>query len=278
MDFHKIQGTGNDFIVCHDLSEEETNWAELATKVCNRRFGIGADGLILVKRGTSSDISMRMFNPDGTESEMCGNGIRCVAKFAYDEGLVDNPSNITIATGSGIYEVWSTVDSNGKIEKVRVDMNKPIVEPSKIPVTIDSNGPIIDYPVNIHNNDLNLSFISMGNPHAIHFYDGDLESVNLEDLGPQVESHLLFPNKTNFEIVNVLNKESLKVRVWERGAGITLACGSGACASFAAAHLKGLVGNRADVELPGGTLVIEWDGEGSVYMTGSVETVFTGNI
>lgn len=278
MDFHKIQGTGNDFIVCHDLSEEETNWAEIATKVCNRRFGVGSDGLILVKRGTSSDISMRMFNPDGTESEMCGNGIRCVAKFAYDEGLVDNPSNITIAVGSVIYEVWSTMDSNGKIEKVRVDMNKPIIEPSKIPVTIDSNGPIIDYPVNIHNTDLNLSFISMGNPHAIHFHDGDLESVNLEDLGPQVESHTIFPNKTNFEIVNVLNKESLKVRVWERGAGLTLACGSGACASFAAAHIKGLVGNQADVELPGGTLIIEWDGEGSVYMTGSVETVFTGTI
>ncbi len=273
-----MQGTGNDFIVCHDPGGNETDWAELAAKVCSRRFGIGSDGLILVNSATSSDISMRMFNPDGSESEMCGNGIRCVAKFAYDEGLVDNPSNMTISTMSGIYEVWSTIDSSGNIEKVRVNMNKPIIEPSKIPVTIDSNGPIVDYPVNIDNNDLNLSFISMGNPHAIHFYDGDLESVDLEDLGPVVESHTLFPNKTNFEIVNVLNRELLKVRVWERGAGITLGCGSGACASFAAAHLKGLVGNRADVELPGGTLTIEWDGEGSIYMTGSVETVFTGTI
>ena len=273
-----MQGTGNDFIVCHDPSGNETNWAELAAKVCSRRFGIGSDGLILVSSATSSDISMRMFNPDGSESEMCGNGIRCVAKFAYDEGLVDNPSNMTISSMSGIHEVWPTIDASGNIEKVRVNMNKPITEPSKIPVTIDSNGPIVDYPVNIHNNDLNLSFISMGNPHAIHFYDGDLESVDLEDLGPVVESHTIFPNKTNFEIVNVLNRELLKVRVWERGAGITLGCGSGACASFAAAHLKGLVGNRADVELPGGTLTIEWDGEGSVYMTGSVETVFTGTI
>ena len=151
-----------------------------------------------------------------------------------------------------------------------------ITEPNEIPVDIDLKGPIVDYPVTIHNSDLNLTFISMGNPHAIHFQDGDLDSIHLETLGPKVESYPIFPNKINFEIVNVLSRELMKLKVWERGAGITLACGSGACASFAAAHIKGLVDNKADVELPGGTLTIEWDGEGSIYMTGPVETVFKG--
>ena len=276
MDFHKMQGTGNDFIVCHEPTNNEIDWEKLAIEVCNRRFGIGSDGLILVKPSNSGNISMRMFNPDGSESAMCGNGIRCVAKFAHDEGMIKDPSKLTIETIDGSYDVWPTLNSNDEIGKVRVDMNRPITEPDKIPVDIDLKGPIVDYPVTIHNSDLNLTFISMGNPHAIHFQDGDLDSIHLETLGPKVESYAIFPNKINFEIVNVLSRELMELKVWERGAGITLACGSGACASFAAAHIKGLVDNKADVKLPGGTLTIEWDGEGSIYMTGPVETVFKG--
>jgi diaminopimelate epimerase len=277
MNFYKMQGTGNDFIICQEGIPEKTDWGSLAVKMCDRHFGIGSDGLIIIGKSSIADISMRMFNPDGTESEMCGNGIRCVGKLAYELGLSTKPE-ISIETLGGILlRVWPIFEKT-EITKVKVDMGLPILDPKQIPVNVGGNPPVVDYPITLGEFKFYLSFVSMGNPHAIAFIEDDVDQIDLSRIGPIIESHDLFPNKTNFSIVNILEKDHMKVRVWERGAGITLACGTGASASFVAAHIKGLVHDSARVDLPGGQLLIEWTGEESVYMTGPAETVFKGSI
>lgn len=276
MQFVKMQATGNDFVVVEPPNDKEPDWRNEAMQLSDRHFGIGSDGLLIVHPSEVGAFRMQMFNPDGTESEMCGNGIRCVTKYAIERGLVSAKDGIPIETLGGIHTVWPVLEADGTVSAVRVDMEPPELTPSRIPVTVKGNGPVIDHPVEIDGVPFNLTFVSMGNPHAVAFLDTPVANVPLERLGPMVEFHPLFPNRVNFEIVNVISRERMDIRVWERGVGLTMACGTGACAAMVAAHLKGLVGDKVTAELPGGTLTLEWDGRDSVYMTGSVHAVFSG--
>ena len=220
---------------------------------------------------------MRMFNADGSEGEMCGNGIRCLVAFAMSEGLVDSNANvISVETGAGVLDVRPTFGNSGMNGAI-VDMGEPILRPSVIPVDLtDESFPVVDYPLDVNGRKFLMTFVSMGNPHAVSFIEEDVSSFPLEDIGPVVENHKMFPNKVNFEVVNVVSETHLKVRVWERGSGITMACGTGACAVVVAAHMKGLVGDQVNIELPGGMLGINWSGKGSILMEGPVEEVYRG--
>ena len=275
MQFVKMHGTGNDFVMV-DARRLDADWEALARAMCDRHFGVGSDGLILALPSDRADLRMRMFNPDGSESEMCGNGIRCLAKFAVERGLAEPKDGaILVDTLAGLLrcEVFGL---DGTVERVRVSMGKPRLAPAEIPVLAESSGPVLDLPVRVEGGDFRATCVSMGNPHAVHFQDQPVEDVELERVGPRVEHHPAFPRRVNFEIANVLGRDRLRMRVWERGAGITLACGTGACATAVAARLRGLVDDVVDVELPGGTVRIEWDGEGEVYLSGPAEVVFEG--
>ena len=291
MRFMKMHGTGNDFVVVADGAPSSASaegsapdWSAAAARLCDRHFGIGSDGVLLVLPSGVAAFRMQMFNPDGSESEMCGNGIRCVTKYAVETGLAaaaaDGPSGtgIRIETRAGIKTVWPVLGPGGSVHEVRVDMEPPELSPRRVPVAVgnDGDGPVLDHGVAIDGAELALSFVSMGNPHAVAFLDDPVDDFPLDRTGPKVEHDRLFPNRANFEVANVLARDRLRVRVWERGAGLTMACGTGACAVMVAARLKGLVGDSATVELPGGNLFLEWDGAGPVYMTGPVETVFEG--
>ena len=297
MKFVKMHGAGNDYIYV-DARNMDKDWPLLAQKMSNRHFGIGGDGLILLHSSSVADIRMQMFNVDGSEGEMCGNGIRCLVKFALDRNLiglftdggsspVTNGNNVSqnvvrVETLAGTLRVHP-IFQDGKVIAARVAMGCPIIKPSDIPVKLDNanpkisnDGPIIDYPCQVNDTVINLTFISMGNPHAIAFIKQDINEFPLEILGPMIENHELFPNRINFEIVNVGDRNRLNMRVWERGSGETLACGSGAAAVTVAAHLRGLVENEVNIKLPGGILKTQWDGEGDVYLEGPAKEVFEG--
>ena len=246
--------------------------------MCDRHFGVGSDGILVVTPAEIAPLRMQMFNPDGSEAEMCGNGIRCVTKYAIERGMVPASHGIPIQTLAGIRTVWPILDTNGLVSEVRVDMGAPDTAPEKVPVAVKGHGPILDHPLEVDGVSLAFSFVSMGNPHAIAFIDGPVADFPLERIGPLVERHPLFPNRVNVEVVNILGPSSLSVRVWERGAGLTMACGTGACAVMVAARLRGGVGDEATLNLPGGSLHLEWDGGANspVYMTGPVEAVFSG--
>jgi diaminopimelate epimerase len=219
---------------------------------------------------------MRMFNPDGSEAEMCGNGIRCLAKYAVERGIATPTDGaITVDTLAGRLRC-EVSGADGRVERVRVSMGRPRLAPDEIPVLAESSGPVLDLPVRVEGGDFRVTCVSMGNPHAVHFTEEPVEAIDLEHIGPRVEHHSAFPRRVNFEVANVLGRDRLRMRVWERGAGLTLACGTGACATAVAARLRGLVDDVVDVELPGGTVRIEWDGAGEVYLSGPAETVFEG--
>ena len=283
MRFVKMHGTGNDFVlIAMDRTgvSDETDWSTLAVKLCDRHLGIGSDGVLLVRSSDVAAFRMQIFNPDGSESEMCGNGIRCVAQYAVENALVPNggtgESSISIETLAGVKTVWPVIGGDGRVRDVRVDMDTPELAPARLPVAVEAHGPILDYPIVVDGIDLSLTFVSMGNPHAVAFLDKPVADYPLERIGPLIERDPLFPNRTNFEVVNVLGRDRLRMRVWERGAGLTMACGTGACAVMVGARLKGLVDDKVTVELPGGELLLEWDGSGPVFMTGATETVFEG--
>ncbi|MBI2862895.1 MAG: diaminopimelate epimerase, partial [Chloroflexi bacterium] len=244
-----------------------------AKAMCDRHFGIGADGLLLAEPSQVADVRMRMFNPDGSESEMCGNGIRCFGKFIYETGRCQE-SVLTVETGAGVQTVELTV-RQGRVEWVRAQMGTPRFQPKDIPVLLDISS-VIDYPLSVSGRVVPITCVSMGNPHAVAFLEEPVDDFPLAEVGPQVEHHRLFPNRTNFEICNILEPDRLRVRVWERGAGLTLACGSGACAVVAAAYRKGLVRSPVSVHLPGGQLTIEWNGQMEMVMGGPAEVVFRG--
>ena len=270
----KLHGLGNDYI--YHRPTEERDWAEVSRRLSDRHFGIGADGLILALPSTKADLKMRIFNADGSEAEMCGNGIRCLAKYAVEEGMVPkDAAQVTIETGAGVLTLQLLRES-GVVSAARVDMGAPRLEPAEIPVNLPGPGPVLDYPVEIGGMPLELSFVSMGNPHAIHYIRSGIEEFPLERLGPLVEHHPLFPRRTNFQVVQVVDGGHVKHRVWERGSGITLASGTSASAVCVASRLKGLTGDRIVDSLPGGDLVLEWDGTGSVFMTGPATRVFDG--
>tara|TARA_B100001142_G_scaffold307634_1_gene338439 strand:+ start:1405 stop:2259 length:855 start_codon:yes stop_codon:yes gene_type:complete len=276
MEFTKMHGAGNDYVYVKASNISE-NWAQIAVKISDRHKGIGSDGLILAMPSEIADIKMRMFNSDGSEGEMCGNGIRCLVGFAIDQNLIaTDQKSVLVETGAGILTV-TPIRTKNEMTGATVSMGLPILSPSQIPVQIDSDkSPILDHELKIGSEQMRLSFVSMGNPHAISFIDDDVDLYPLTEIGPLVETNEIFPNKINFEIVNVINRSHLKVRVWERGSGITQACGTGACAVAVAAKLKGLIDDSCTISLPGGDLEISWVDNNEVKMTGPIEKVFSG--
>lgn len=276
MKFTKMQGIGNDYVYVDCTKENKIeNPAELSKKVSNRHFGIGSDGLILIENSNVADFKMAIYNADGSQAEMCGNGIRCVAKFVFDKGLI-NKENITIETLAGIKQLKLSTE-NGKVKKVRVDMGEPILEAKKIPVISDKN-PVIDLQLQVADKTFTATCVSMGNPHAITFVN-NVEEFDVEKYGKILEIKKEFPKHSNIEFVELIDKNNIKMRVWERGSGETLACGTGSCASVVACILNNKTERKVNVHLLGGTLEIEWNKQNNhVYMEGPAEIVFEGEI
>lgn len=272
MDFLKMNGLGNDFIIVkHDVIPEDV--LDLAVKVCDRNFGIGADGLVYILPSEKADFTMRIFNSDGTEAEQCGNAIRCVAKYIYDYRLKDS-KEISIETGAGIQLVTIT-SVNGKAVAVRVNMGPPILEGQRIP-TVFADTPVKEKEITIDGQTFRFTAVSMGNPHAVIFVE-DLDQQLVKSVGPKIEVHEFFPKKTNVEFVKINNSSEVTMYVWERGVGETLACGTGACATGVASALTGRTDTKVTVHLKGGDLLIEWNQEENVvYMTGPATEVFKG--
>lgn len=276
MKFTKMQGIGNDYVYVDCTKENKIeNPAELSKKVSNRHFGIGSDGLILIENSNVADFKMAIYNADGSQAEMCGNGIRCVAKFVFDKGLI-NKENITIETLAGIKQLKLSTE-NGKVKKVRVDMGEPILEAKKIPVISDKN-PVIDLQLQAADKTFTATCVSMGNPHAITFVN-NVEEFDVEKYGKILEIKKEFPKHSNIEFVELIDKNNINMRVWERGSGETLACGTGSCASVVACILNNKTERKVNVHLLGGTLEIEWNKQNNhVYMEGPAEIVFEGEI
>lgn len=276
MDFIKMHGLGNDFIIFRVSSFEDAERIKLYAKsLCNRNFGIGADGLVAVGEDENADIFMRIFNADGSEAEMCGNAIRCVAKLAYEEKMVEK-NMILVRTLAGLRNAETILASDGRVQAVKVDMGEPILKRRDIPV--DGEGEVVGIRSGVSTGEIEFTAVSMGNPHCVVFVE-DVASFPITTLGPEIENHPLFPARTNAEFVQILNEKEMIMRVWERGAGITLACGTGACASVVAAVLNGKTGRQVTVHLTGGDLFIEWNEEDNhVYMIGAAELVFWGKI
>jgi diaminopimelate epimerase len=269
--FTKLQATGNDFVLIR-ADEPQHDWPGLATAMCQRRFGVGADGLILLLKSNAADFRMRIFNSDGSEAEVCGNGLRCFARYVLDHGLAEPKRALTIETTAGIKRVEPRAD--GRFD---VNMGAPRFSPEDIPLRLSVDiKPVLDYPLLIGGRELLMTFVSMGNPHGVCFVD-EVSDFPLSELGPMVEHHDLFPQRLNFEIASILSRGDIGARVWERGAGETLSCGTGACAVAVAAQLHGYVDSPVDVVLPGGQLSVRWDGTGDVYLTGTAQVVFTGD-
>jgi diaminopimelate epimerase len=257
------------------MQEQVENPSETAVRISDRHFGIGSDGLVLIMPSECADFRMRMFNSDGSESEMCGNASRCIGKFVYDKGLTDK-TTVSLETKAGIKVLDLTV-ADGRVTTVRVDMGEPILEPVNIPMDFPGDY-AIQVPVTVRGKEYMLNGVSMGNPHAVLFTEG-IDALNLPVIGPDFEHNELFPKRTNTEFVEVIDNEHARMRVWERGAGETLACGTGACAVLVAGVLSGQLHRKAQIDLLGGTLQIEWNAENNhVYMTGGAETVFEGEI
>lgn len=273
MKFTKMQGLGNDYVYVNGFEERIENPSEMSVKVSNRNFGVGSDGLILINPSEKADFEMEMYNADGSRGEMCGNGIRCVAKYVYDYGLTDK-THISVETLGGIKYLDLTVE-DGKVILVRVDMGSPILTPAQIPVIADE-AEAVAVPILVDETEYQMTCVSMGNPHAVVFMD-DIEHLEIEKIGPKFEHHERFPNRVNTEFVKVLDRQTASMRVWERGSGETLACGTGACAVAVACILGGYTENKVTVKLLGGDLLIEWDREqNKIYMTGPAEVVFDG--
>lgn len=273
--FTKMHGLGNDYVYMDAIHQNIENESLLAQFVSNRNFGIGSDGLILICKSDIADFKMRMFNSDGSEAEMCGNGIRCVGKFVYDKGMTDK-TEVRIETLAGI-KVLNFNIKEGKVESVRVDMGEPILEPKNIPV-ISEEKIVKNLKIKAIDKEFKFTAVSMGNPHAITLVE-DVKSFDVKKYGEIIEIDSKFPNKTNVEFIEILDKDNIKMRVWERGAGETLACGTGACASVVACILNNLTNSKVKVELLGGFLEIEWNQEDNhVYMTGPAVTVFEGEL
>jgi diaminopimelate epimerase len=272
-----MHGAGNDYVYVNCFSEKVGDPAETAIKVSNRNFGIGSDGLILIMPSDKADVRMRMFNSDGSESEMCGNGIRCVAKYAYDHNIVSK-KEITAETGAGVLTLQLFTGSDNKVDRVRVNMGVPRLQRSEIPMLGEpASGNVINEPLNIPHTTFNITCVSIGNPHCVIFVD-DVENFKAEKYGPIIENHDIFPRRTNVEFVQIISKNEVRQRTWERGAGETLACGTGASAVCVAGVLNGLTEKKILNHLSGGDLELEWAEDGCLYMTGPAVEVFSGEI
>ncbi|MCD4688530.1 MAG: diaminopimelate epimerase [Desulfuromonadaceae bacterium] len=274
MKFAKMHGAGNDYVYVNCFEETIADPAALARQVSNRNFGIGSDGLILIMPSEVADVCMRMFNSDGSESEMCGNGIRCVAKYAYDHGLVTK-QEITAETGAGVLTLQLFTNEAGKVDRVRVNMGQPRLTRGQIPMTGDADQQVVNQELKVLDRTFHITCVSMGNPHCIIFVD-NVDEFPLEKYGPVIENHDLFPNRTNVEFVEIVSPNEVKQRTWERGAGETLACGTGASAVAVAGILNERTERTILNHLLGGDLELEWTEEGSVFMTGPAVQVFEG--
>ncbi len=272
IDFTKMEGLGNDYIYINSINKNYEKIINSIPKLCDRNFGIGSDGVILILESDIADFKMKMFNSDGTESNMCGNGIRCVGKFLYDKKITQK-QNLEIETLSGIKKLKLNI-RNEKVTQVEVDMGKPYLKPNKIPVISNSN----ETKIKVDSENINLFCISMGNPHAITIVD-NVDNVNIEKYGALIENNSIFPERTNVEFIEIIDNENIKMRVWERGAKETLACGTGACASAVMCNIKGYTKERTNVHLRGGILSIYWNKSNNhIYMTGPATTVYEGKI
>ena len=278
MKFTKMHGCGNDYVYVDGAREmiPEERKSEVVKFLSDRHFGIGGDGVIFIHPSDAADFEMEMYNMDGSRSEMCGNGIRCVGKYVYDHGLTQKTS-LTIVSCGKIKYLDLTVE-DGKVTKVRVNMGSPILEAAEIPVVAEQS-PVVDAPITVDGKEYRMTCVSMGNPHAVVYMDEMIDDEMMAKIGPLFEHHERFPRRVNTEFVKVLGRDRVQMRVWERGTGETLACGTGACAVTVASILNGLTGDRITVELSGGNLEIFWDRqENVVYMTGPATTVFEGEI
>lgn len=282
MKFTKMHGCGNDYVYVNGFTERvpQEEKPELVRRLSDRHFGIGGDGVIFINPSDAADFEMEMYNADGTRAQMCGNGIRCVGKFVYDKGLTDQ-KQITVISAGKVKYLELTVEKNGaergQVKTVRVNMGSPILTPGLIPVKAEGEA-VIDSPILADGKEYRMTCVSMGNPHAVIFAE-DVAELNLEKIGPSFENHVCFPERTNTEFVEVLDRGHVFMRVWERGTGETLACGTGCCATAVACVLNGLTDSQIAVKLLGGELLIEWDREQNViFMTGPAETVFEGEI
>ncbi len=279
MKFTKMHGCGNDYVYINGFEEKipAQEKPDLVRKLSDRHFGIGGDGVIFINPTSEADFEMEMFNADGTRSQMCGNGIRCVAKYVYDKRMTESKEISIISGGSVKYLKLETDPATDLVTGVRVDMGEPILKPSQIPVAY-SGDTAINVSIEVDKKEYHMTCVSMGNPHTVVFVD-DVKSFPLEQVGPKFEHHGAFPERVNAEFVEVLSPDEVKMRVWERGTGETLACGTGACATLVACALNGKTGNAATIHLLGGDLLVEWDRDKNrVYMTGPATTVFEGEI
>lgn len=275
MKFTKMHGCGNDYVYINGFKEKVENKSEIVIKLSDRHFGIGGDGVIFINPSKIADFEMEMYNADGTRAEMCGNGIRCVAKFVYDKGLTDK-KNISIESFGKIKYLELTVE-DGKVAMVRVNMGAPELIAENVPV-ISENEKVIDEEIEVDDKIYHMTAVSMGNPHAVVFVN-DVNDFPLETVGPKFEHHVRFPKRVNAEFVRVVDRKNVEMRVWERGTGETFACGTGCCATVVACILNGLTEEQVTVKLLGGSLVIQWDREQNlVYMTGPAATVFEGEV
>ena len=277
MKFTKMHGCGNDYVYFDCTENEIADESAAAIALSDRHFGIGGDGIIIIKKGTKADFEMVMYNADGSRGAMCGNGIRCVAKYVYDNGLTNNTS-MTIESMGAVKYIDVTVE-NGKVVSAKVDMGKPILNAKDVPV-VSNNERVVDEPITVDGKEYRMTCVSMGNPHAVVFIDKTPREFPLEQVGPLFENNAVFPDRTNTEFAFVQDRKNIEMRVWERGSGETLACGTGTCATVVAAILNGLVDNDVTVHLLGGDLNISWSGDenDSVIMTGPATTVFSGEI
>lgn len=278
MKFEKMQAAGNDYIYINLFEENVEHPVELSRRLSDRHFGVGSDGLILIGPSDEGDFSMRMFNADGSEGEMCGNAARCVGKYLYERGLT-NKREIVLSTASGIKQLSLTVNPvTNLVERIRVNMGGAILS-AKESIHFQTTLPeMINYPVEIEGKEVEITFVSIGNPHAVIFME-DIDSLEIEKIGPKIEYHPLFPERTNTEFIEIIDREQLKMRVWERGSGETLACGSGACAAVVAAALTDRAAPRVTLQLKGGVLEVEWDRDhNQVFLTGDAHFVFKGEV
>ena len=285
--FLKVQGAGNDFLLIDALGRNahlsEIDWSALAPRICDRHFGVGADGILIAQDTDIAAARMVIVNSDGSDGEMCGNGFRCFTKYLIERaGFRPHGDTLSIETGAGVLEAYVFDYSGDSVDIVTVDMGPAWLEPAEIPVRHEGPGPVLDHPIEFPLGTFKVTCVSMGNPHAVWFTDEEVDDFPLTEIGPLIETHPDFPRKTNFEIVNVLAPDHLKMRVWERGVGLTMACGTGACAAMVAARLRGLVEETATVSMPGGDVEIHWAGrddpEATVFMTGSASFSFEGQL
>ena len=273
MKFTKMHGLGNDYVYVDTFEQPVPDPAAMAIAVSRPHFGVGADGLVLIGPSTEADYAMRMFNADGSEGEMCGNAVRCIGKYVHDRGLTAK-TRVTLATRGGIKTLELQLQG-GSVEQVTVDLGEPALSPASLPVTL-AGAQVLNHPLSIDGQTHHISCVSMGNPHAVIFVD-DPQAVDVHGIGRQIEHHPLFPKRTNVEFVRVRRRDLLEMRVWERGSGETLACGTGAAASLVAAVLNGLADRSAVVQLTGGELHVHWDArDNHVYQTGPATFVFDG--